>query len=1156
MLQSISPTTLDFRATSKLFLGLAAALILFAASGLIAYINTNTLNRNAVLIAETHEILLAINDCLSLVKDTETGQRGYLLTGDERYLAPYTLAVANVRSRIDELERLVRDNSEQHRHLLALKSNLEAKLAELDETIQIRRTQGFEAARDIVITDRGKSAMDAIRSEVQEMLFAERQRRGQRIVAMNNAYHVAVVSGVVTCIFGIILSGIVAHLVRKTILSRQLQDWLQNGEINLSRVMMGDQRLERLGENVLRFFAEYLDAHAGVFYANESGGFRRVATYGVPATARIPDRLDTRDGLLGQATRDKRAFLLRDVPAGYLTVGSAFGQSVPRQLLIAPVMSDEAVNGVIELGFMHPVNEPLLQLFDAATGAIGIAVRSANDRAVLQSLLEETQRQAEELQSQGEELRVSNEELEEQSRALKESQSRLELQQAELEQTNSQLEEQAQLLEAQRDDVNRTNVKLQEQTQELEQASQYKSDFLANMSHELRTPLNSSLILAKLLADNPSGNLTSEQIRYAETIQSAGNDLLTLINDILDLSKIEAGHMEIRPEPVRLTHLVEDMRRTFQPVADQKRLSFVLRILPGCAETLHTDRQRLEQILKNLLSNAMKFTEKGEVTFQAGPASGNQIAFSIIDTGIGISTHQQEIVFEAFRQADGNSNRKFGGTGLGLSISRELARRLGGDISLVSQPNRGSTFTVTIPEVYDPQSVPVRQAPVRSRSTESQVAAPIELPSSLPSTLAFPVSEGLASNRVHHLEDDRERLTGDSRVILVVEDDVTFASILYDLAHEVDFQCLIALTAEEGLAIAVQYLPSAVVLDVGLPDHSGLSVLDRLKHDARTRHIPVHVISAGDYAMTAMALGAVGYMLKPVKREELANALQQLEVRLAQRMRRVLVVEDDPVQQESLRMLLGSHDVETIGASSAAECLEQLKIATFDCMVLDLSLPDASGYSLLETLSREDAYAFPPVIVYTGRDLSTDEEQKLRKYSKSIIIKGAKSPERLLDEVTLFLHQVVSELPPEQQRMLEKARSRDAAIEGRRILIVEDDVRNVFALTSILEPRGAQLEIARNGCEALEILARFGESAEQSIDLVLMDIMMPEMDGITATMEIRKNPAWKKLPIIVLTAKAMSDDQERCLAAGASDYMSKPLDVEKLLSLVRVWMPR
>lgn len=406
------------------------------------------------------------------------------------------------------------------------------------------------------------------------------------------------------------------------------------------------------------------------------------------------------------------------------------------------------------------------------------------------------------------------------------------------------------------------------------------------------------------------------------------------------------------------------------------------------------------------------------------------------------------------------------------------------------------------------------------------------------------------------MEDDRERLTGGRRVVLVVEDDESFARILRDLAHELGFQCLVAASAEEALALAAQFVPHAVILDVGLPDHSGLSVLDRLKQDARTRHIPVHVVSGSDYAQTALSLGAVGYMLKPVKREELVQAFQSLETRLTQKMRRVLVVEDDAIQLDSLQRLLGSQDVETVGARTAAECLEQLKQSTFDCMVLDLSLPDTSGFALLETLSREDRYAFPPVIVYTGRELSPDEEQQLRRYSKSIIIKGAKSPERLLDEVTLFLHQVISELPAEQQRMLEKARSRDAALEGRRILVVEDDVRNVFALTSILEPRGAEVQIARNGREALEVLERSQGDPDQAIDLVLMDVMMPEMDGLTATREIRKRPEWKRLPIIALTAKAMKDDQEHCLEAGTNDYMAKPLDVEKLLSLVRVWMPR
>ena len=559
-------------------------------------------------------------------------------------------------------------------------------------------------------------------------------------------------------------------------------------------------------------------------------------------------------------------------------------------------------------------------------------------------------------------------------------------------------------------------------------------------------------------------------MQFAETIRSAGNDLLALINDILDLSKIEAGKMEVRPEPMGVQQLVDDLVRMFEPLASEKGLTFSAQISPGSPETINTDRQRLEQVLKNLLSNATKFTEKGEVTLGISRAANGHLSFAVADTGIGIPEHQQQVVFEAFRQADGTTNRKYGGTGLGLSISRELVRLLGGDLRLASEPNRGSVFTVTIPEVYDPTHVRPRAA-TPAPAAFTMVDRPMVPSDSEPANRREQPIEVTSTSRSRRVQDDREELTGSKRVILVVEDDESFARIsIRSRTRELSFQCLIATTAEEGLALAAQHLPSAVVLDIGLPDHSGLTVLDRLKHDSRTRHIPVHVVSASDSAETALALGAVGYIVKPVEREKLVDALKGLETRLAQRLRRVLLVEDDAVQLDSMRRLLGTHDVETVGVGSAAECLERLKKETFDCMVLDLSLPDASGYSLLETLSREDAYSFPPVIVYTGRELSADDEDRLRRYSKSIIIKGAKSPERLLDEVTLFLHQVVADLPPEHQRMLKKARSRDAALEGRRILVVEDDVRNVFAVTSILEPRGVTVQIARNGREAIKAL--------------------------------------------------------------------------------------
>jgi CheY-like chemotaxis protein len=547
-------------------------------------------------------------------------------------------------------------------------------------------------------------------------------------------------------------------------------------------------------------------------------------------------------------------------------------------------------------------------------------------------------------------------------------------------------------------------------------------------------------------------------------------------------------------------------------------------------------------VLKNLLSNAIKFTEAGQVRLSINPRPEGRIAFSVSDTGIGIAREQQRSVFEAFHQADSTISRRYGGTGLGLSISQQLARLLGGAIELQSEPGKGSTFTITIPESYDP----ARVAPREEALPAAAVAPP---PEPQPARSA-------ASVTPRQVEDDRDALTEAKRVLLVIEDDNSFAAIVRDLSREMGFQSIVAGTAEEALSLAKEYLPSAIVLDVGLPDQSGLAVLDRLKNDVRTRHIPIHVVSAGDHTETAYSLGAVGYMTKPVNRDQLVDVLRKLETRLSQRVHRVLIVEDDAVQREAVSKLLGSAGTQTVTASTAAECLSLLKEETFDCMVLDLSLPDASGYSLLETLSQESAYAFPPVIVYTGHDLSSEDEQKLRRYSKSIIIKGAKSPERLLDEVSLFLHQVISELPAEQQKMIRKARHRDALLEGRRILVVEDDVRNVYALTNILEPRGAVIEIARNGREALDALQKASADGGAAIDLVLMDVMMPVMDGLTATREIRRNPAWKKLPVITLTAKAMPDDQQRCIEAGASDYMAKPLDVEKLLSLIRVWMPK
>jgi CheY-like chemotaxis protein/CHASE3 domain sensor protein len=1127
-------------------LGLAAALIFFLISGAVAYYNLRALSEGNQKIVQSHEVIIALDELLSGVQDAETGQRGFLLTNNERYLEPYNLALISIPSKLDEIAELTRDNPAQKPRVGALRSRVAAKLAELKETVDLRRSQSLEAALAVVNSDRGKAEMDDIRAQLAAMSQEEAAVRTRRLAEMNDAQKTALASSLLSGLLGILLTVTIGFLIRRTTLARRRSEWLQSGQVGLTSAMMGDQPIEQLGNSILSFLAKYLSAVAGALFVGDRDVYRRAATYGVPDEQGIPTQFRLREGLLGQAAAEDRAVLVGEIPDGYLAFGSALGHGKPKHLIVLPGSVDGAVNAVLELGFLRPIDERSVALLEQVTGAIGIAVRSANYRGKLQNLLEETQRQAEELQTQSEELRVSNEELEEQGRALKESQARLEQQQVELEQTNSQLEEQTQQLEAQRDDLEQANAAVQLKARELEQASQYKSDFLANMSHELRTPLNSSLILSKLLADNPDENLTNEQVEYARTIQSSGNDLLNLINDILDLSKIEAGHVEIKPESVSVERLAGNLRQLFAPVAGEKKLDFAVNIAPECPADIETDLQRIEQVLKNLLSNAFKFTEAGGVGLTISRAAQEHVAFSVSDTGIGIAEDQQQNVFEAFHQADSTISRKYGGTGLGLSISRQLVRLLGGSFSLTSKQGQGSTFTVIIPKSYDPAKV-VPRAPRHNEAGPPALPPAVSLP---------PPPRPVSTKHVRKIEDDRNAPTDSKRVLLVVEDDDSFATILRDLAREMGFRSLVAGTADEALNLAEQYKPSAVILDVGLPDESGLSVLDRLKRDVQTRHIPIHVVSAGDHAETAFSLGAAGYALKPIQREQLIEVLQKLEARFSQRVHRILIVEDDPVQREAVARLLASHDVETVTAGTAAECLRRLQEQTFDCMVLDLSLPDASGYSLLETLSRESAYAFPPVIVYTGRELSAEDEQRLRRYSKSIIIKGAKSPERLLDEVSLFLHQVISELPDEQQRMIRKARNRDALLEGRRILVVEDDIRNVYALTNIFEPRGAKIDIARNGKEALDALEKSSKQLGARIDLILMDVMMPVMDGLAATREIRKNPDWKKLPIITLTAKAMPDDQQRCIDAGANDYMAKPLDVEKLLSLVRVWMPK
>ncbi|RON45727.1 response regulator [Pseudomonas frederiksbergensis] len=1112
-------------------------------------------------VEHTDRVINNANEAVKLTVDLETGMRGFLLSGDEHFLDPYETARPRIAVALNTLLELTADNPVQTDRLRRLQALQTEWATYAQSMIDLQRGSGDY--RGAVKAGRGKRLTDEIRAQFQDVIDMEQQLRTtrneevRRTTIWSIALYLLFVAGI---------SALLAYIGRRDLLNLsqsysatlaaqqsaadrlEKQAWLRSGQTELAEQVLGQLSLNLLGRNILQFCAQYLGtAVAAIYVREEHGGLKRVASYGLSREQEAQDQsVYDGEGIIGQAVKQSRLIRLDNVPEDYFKVSSGLGEGLPHSVLVVPTSDDDRVNGVIELGFLRPLDERDIELLELIAGNIGTSIEAARYRQRLQEVLAETQQLNEELQVQQEELKTANEELEEQSRILKESQAHLETQQVELEQTNEQLAEQAQILADQRDamdqkntELNQAQIQLEDRAEELQRSSKYKSEFLANMSHELRTPLNSSLILAKLLAENPQDNLTAEQVKFAESIYSAGNDLLNLINDILDISKVEAGKLDMRPENTSVARLVEGLRGMFEPMATDKKLEFHIEMQAGAPMMIFTDRQRLEQVIKNLLSNAVKFTEKGTVSLTVASQPGDGIAFIVRDSGIGIAAEQQESIFEAFRQADGTTNRRYGGTGLGLSISRDLATLLGGSISVTSEPGQGSAFTLVLPQQYvEPGEVPIE--PMR--------ATPVAYVPKAPVAALVPL---IAEVDIPRFDDDRAKAPFATRCILVVEDEPNFAHILYDLAHELGYQCLVAHGADEGYDLAKEFIPDAILLDMRLPDHSGLTVLQRLKERAETRHIPVHVISVEDRVEAAMHMGAIGYAVKPTTREELKDVFARLEAKLTQKVKRVLLVEDDDLQRDSIARLIGDEDIEITAVGFAQEALDRLRETVFDCMIIDLKLPDMLGNDLLKRMATEDICSFPPVIVYTGRNLTRDEEAELRKYSRSIIIKGARSPERLLDEVTLFLHKVESQLSHERQKMLKTARSRDKVFEGRKVLLVDDDVRNIFALTSALEQKGAVVVIGRNGREAIEKL-----NEVEDIDLVLMDVMMPEMDGFEATTLIRQDPRWRKLPIIAVTAKAMKDDQERCLAAGSNDYLAKPIDLDRLFSLIRVWLPK
>jgi CheY-like chemotaxis protein/signal transduction histidine kinase/CHASE3 domain sensor protein len=1104
-------------------------------------------------------------DLQKLAVDREDGVRGFLITGDETFLAPYDLGKARFSSEIDSLILLVGDNPPQVDRLRQIAA-IQSQWDQFAEAVidARRKNQDFQ---NLIRSGRGKLEFEETRRQFEAFMEVEQRLRQERTASARSLTTITVG---LFLLFSLSLSALLAYLGRRELmklsntydaaLRQQMQQadvlhrqaWLRSGQSLLAEKVTGQQALPVLGHAMLDFIAEYIDvAVAALYIRNQEGALHRVASFGFSRESDADEQVfDHAESLVGQAAVSHRLIHLPNAPDNYLKVSSGLGRSAPLSVVVVPIENEGKVNGVVELGFMRAVVERDLEFLRLIAGNLGASVEAALYRERLQDALTETQQLNEEMQVQQEELRTANEELEEQAAALEESQASLNNQKDELEQINDQLSYQAMALDEKNDALKSAQAALEQRARDLQRASQYKSEFLANMSHELRTPLNSSLILAKLLSENQTGNLSAEQIKYARTIYSAGNDLLNLINDILDIAKVEAGKLELAPEDLPVQRMVESLKLTFEPLAAQKGLAFDVRTDPAVPTSVTTDWRRVEQILKNLLSNAIKFTDAGAIEMLIRPGAGNSVCFAVKDSGIGIAAQHHKAIFEAFHQADGTTSRRYGGTGLGLSISRDLATLLGGSIAVSSELGHGSTFTLTLPldwsAVADIQGAASHPAP-------HPAPHPASDPATAESAAGVELDEPQAAAAMPEpasFDDDRDDPADLRRSVLVIEDDPEFAGVLYDLAHEMQYRCLVAQTAEEAMKLAARHLPDAILLDIGLPDRSGLVVLQQLKEGGSTRHIPVHVVSAADRAETALHLGAIGYAVKPTSREQLEAIFRKLEEKFTQKVKRVLLVEDDARQRDSIVQLIGDDDIDITAVGYGAEALRLLRTTIFDCMIIDLKLPDMQGGELLQRMSGENMYSFPPVIVYTGRNLTHDEEADLLQYSRSIIIKGARSPERLLDEVTLFLHKVESDLSTERQNMLSTARNRDRALEGRRILLVDDDIRNIFSLSSALEHKGMAVEIARNGFEAIEKLDQVPD-----IDLVLMDVMMPGMDGLEATRRIRTDARFGSLPIIAITAKAMTDDQELCLAAGSTDYLAKPIDLDRLYSLLRVWMP-
>jgi len=1193
----------------NLFLSFGFSMLLLIISTVASYNSIQNLIRSAGLVNHTNQVLERLERTLSLLKDAESGQRGFLLTGKENFLEPYNGAYDSALRSLENVRELTLDNPVQTKSCDQLRDIITKRFTKLESMIQAKKEHNTV---DLIGLDTGKLYMDEARDITSLMMNREKRLLDERIGQMNKFVGITPALILITAILSFIITIVssvriindfekrsklqkdledkdediqrrinIIHNVANTIsqgdydvrvpdtgadglgnlsfslnkMAESLQysfnllsekEWTQTGVAKLADKMLGEYDINILTYSIIEFVANYTNSTVGAFYVVENGN-RLVFANGYAFDSAYRKTLDFGEGISGQAALSGKEILLTDVPADQIVISYATGAARPQNIVAVPVFYERKIVGVIELAALKPYAPTDVNFLQMCAHNIGIVLNAVENRRKLQELLEETQAQSEELQAQHNELENINTELEAQAEKLQASEEELKVQQEELLEANQELEERSRLLEERNQQIHERNVEIQRKAEELALSTKYKSEFLANMSHELRTPLNSILLLSRLMSENNEKNLSNEQIEYAKVILSSGNGLLSLIDEILDLSKIEAGKMELQYSSLNISDMVAELQSLFGPVAKEKNVSFEATFSPRVPQTIETDKMRLEQILKNLISNSLKFTSQGYIQLKIFIDSENKdiIVFSVKDTGIGISKDKQQLIFEAFQQADGSTRRKYGGTGLGLSISRELAKLLGGEIQLESEPDQGSEFRVYLPlsssarEVLQATEIDAAEEPEQQKET-----------SILEATVNKAKAERFITDVIpQDIPDDRSELKPNDKVILIVEDDTNFAKSLLDFTRKKGYKGVVAVRGDEGVELAQNLQPTGILLDIQLPVKDGWEVMEDLKSDPATRHIPVHIMSSFEVKNKSISKGAIDFINKPIAFDQLQEIFQKIEHVLNKNPRKVLIVEENPKHAKALAYFLETFNVSAEIKTNVNDSVNALKEKEVNCVILDMGVPDQKAYETLEQVKQSPGLENTPIIIFTGKSLSKGEELRIKKYADSIVIKTAHSYQRILDEVSLFLHLVEEKKETQGAKQYKNLSLLHDVLKDKTVLIADDDVRNIYSLTKSLENFNMHVISAIDGNEALKQL-----EANPQIDIVLMDMMMPEMDGYESTKRIKANPRFRNLPVIAVTAKAMTGDREKCIAAGASDYITKPVDIDQLLSLLRVWL--